>query len=128
LSSQEHLNAQLAAEQEKNAGNIAEIDQLQAGYNEKLAAFEEVKHHMDALIKDSKKFEKEEVGLAEKKKHLITKQKKLKKSIAEVSGSVRVFVGLRVEGRVCDCAGRSCALGGCVGGDQLCRGDRQHPQ
>jgi structural maintenance of chromosome 4 len=41
---------------------------------------------MDALIKDSKKFEKEEVGLAEKKKHLVTKQKKLKKSIAEVGG------------------------------------------
>ncbi len=40
---------------------------------------------MDALIKDSKKFEKEEVGLAEKKKHLVTKQKKLKKSIVDVS-------------------------------------------
>jgi hypothetical protein len=40
---------------------------------------------MDALIKDSKKFEKEEVGLAEKKKHLVTKQKKLKKTITDVS-------------------------------------------
>ena len=35
-------------------------------------------------MKDSKKFEKEEVGLLEKKKHLTTKQKKFKKSITDV--------------------------------------------
>jgi hypothetical protein len=35
-------------------------------------------------VKDSKKFEKEQVALAEKKKHLITKQKKFKKSITDV--------------------------------------------
>lgn len=41
----------------------------------------------DALVKDSKKFEKEEVGLQEKKKHLNTKLKKLKKSLTDVSAS-----------------------------------------
>lgn len=43
-----------------------------------------MKRLTDALVKDSKKFEKEEVGLVEKKKHLGTKQKKLKKSLADV--------------------------------------------
>ena len=80
---------------------MAEIADLQTGYDEKLAAFEashldcmlniattrieqEVKRLTDALVKDSKKFEKEEVGLQEKKKHLTTKQKKFKKSITDV--------------------------------------------
>ncbi|KAL7424908.1 Structural maintenance of chromosomes protein 4 [Cryptotrichosporon argae] len=79
----ESLNAQLIEEQERNAGQLAEIDHLQKGYDEKLAAFDEVKRLTDALVKDSKKFEKEEVGLQEKKKHLTTKQKKIKKSIAD---------------------------------------------
>lgn len=48
---------------------------------------QEVKRLSDALVKDSKKFEKEEVGLQEKKKHLNTKLKKLKKSLTDVSAS-----------------------------------------
>ncbi len=79
------LTGQLAAEQEKNAGNLAEIGQLEESYKEKLWAFDEVKVHMDALTKDAKKIEKEEVGLTEKKKHLVTKQKKLKKALNDVS-------------------------------------------
>ncbi|CAD6578745.1 MAG: hypothetical protein TREMPRED_002256 [Tremellales sp. Tagirdzhanova-0007] len=96
----ELLTAELAEEQELNAGHLAEIADLQTGYDEKLAAFEashlicklnidltrveqEVKRLTDALVKDSKKFEKEEVGLQEKKKHLTTKQKKFKKSITD---------------------------------------------
>ncbi|KAK4685041.1 structural maintenance of chromosome 4, partial [Tremellales sp. Uapishka_1] len=77
------LNAELSSEQERNAGHLAEIDSLQKGYDEKLAAFEEVKRLTDQLVKDSKKYEKEEVGLLEKKKHLTTKQKKFKKSMGE---------------------------------------------
>ena len=46
---------------------------------------QEVKKLTDSLVKDSKKYEKEQVGLAEKKKHLTTKQKKFKKSLTEVS-------------------------------------------
>jgi hypothetical protein len=56
------------------------------GYDaDTMGSSQEVKHLTDALIKDSKKFEKEEVGLSEKKKHLTTKQKKFKKSLADVS-------------------------------------------
>ncbi|WVQ96218.1 hypothetical protein IAU59_003322 [Kwoniella sp. CBS 9459] len=79
----ENLTAQLTNEQERNADHLSKIGDLQKEYDEKLAAFEEVKRLTDKLVKDSKKFEKEEVGLAEKKKHLITKQKKFKKSITE---------------------------------------------
>lgn len=39
----------------------------------------------DKLHKEAKKYEKEQVGYAEKKKHLETKMKKIKKSITEVS-------------------------------------------
>ena len=75
----------MAEEQEANAHHIAEIEALQNHYNDKLAAFEEVKKFADQLSKDSKKHEKEEVGLSEKKKHLGAKAKKFKKSISEVS-------------------------------------------
>ncbi|WWC73446.1 uncharacterized protein I206_107416 [Kwoniella pini CBS 10737] len=79
----ENLNTQLVDEQDRNADHLSKIGDLQKEYDEKLAAFDEVKRLTDALVKDSKKFEKEEVGLAEKKKHLVTKQKKFKKSIQE---------------------------------------------
>jgi structural maintenance of chromosome 4 len=57
---------------------------LQKAFNEKLEAYEEVKHHVDVLVKEAKRFEKEELSLGEKRKHLITKQKKLKKAITDV--------------------------------------------
>ncbi|WWD20077.1 hypothetical protein CI109_104551 [Kwoniella shandongensis] len=94
----ENLTAELSQEQDRNADHLAKIDGLQKEYDEKLAAFDEVKRLTDALVKDSKKYEKEEVGLAEKKKHLVTKQKKFKKSIAddghaksEASSSIQNF-------------------------------------
>nr|XP_019043245.1 hypothetical protein I302_07819 [Kwoniella bestiolae CBS 10118]OCF22175.1 hypothetical protein I302_07819 [Kwoniella bestiolae CBS 10118] len=79
----ENLDSQLTNEQERNADHLSQIGDLQKEYDEKLAAYEEVKRLTDALLKDAKKFEKEEVGLAEKKKHLVTKQKKFKKSVQE---------------------------------------------
>lgn len=82
--------AKLVAEQEKNAGNLAEIDALKRAYDEKLEAFEEVKRHVDVLAKDAKKFGKEELSLAEKKKHLSAKQKKLKKTLTEVRSSDQI--------------------------------------
>jgi structural maintenance of chromosome 4 len=46
---------------------------------------QEVKQLVDQITKESKKYEKEEVTLSEKRKHLTTKQKKFAKSIADVS-------------------------------------------
>lgn len=64
---------------------MAEIDALKTAFDEKLEAFEEVKHHVTALLKEAKKFEKEELSLNEKKKHLAGKQKKLSKTLTDVS-------------------------------------------
>jgi seryl-tRNA synthetase len=80
------------AEQEKNAGNLAEIDALTRAYDEKLEAFDEVKKHIDVLLKDAKKFGKEELSLGEKKKHLAAKQKKLKKMLSEVSSAISTWI------------------------------------
>ena len=85
---QESLTAQLEEESTKNAGLLADIERLTAEYNEKLQAYNEVQRLTEALVKDAKKFEKEEVGLQEKKKHQVAKQKELKKSIADVSASM----------------------------------------
>jgi structural maintenance of chromosome 4 len=74
----------LLVEQDKNAGNIAETDTLANAYNEKLEAFEEVKKHVEILVQDAKKLSKEELSLSEKKKHLVAKQKKLKRTLTEV--------------------------------------------
>lgn len=61
------------------------VDDLQKEYEERLASIAEVKAMLDKLHKEAKKYEKEQVGYAEKKKHLETKMKKIKKSITEVS-------------------------------------------
>ncbi|TXT13312.1 hypothetical protein VHUM_00679 [Vanrija humicola] len=79
------LTAELSEEQERNAHHLAQIEDLQKDHDEKLATFDEVKRLTDALVKDTKRIEKEEVALQEKKKHLSTKQKKLKKSIQDDS-------------------------------------------
>lgn len=50
---------------------------------------QEVKRLTDALVKDAKKIEKEQVGMGEKKKHLSSKEKKLKKSISDVGNPGR---------------------------------------
>ncbi|KAJ9102655.1 hypothetical protein QFC19_004764 [Naganishia cerealis] len=75
------LKERLEGEEAKNKSTVEEIEELQKAYDEKLEAFEQVKHHVDELTKQAKQIEKEQVGLAEKKKHLAGKQKKLKKSI-----------------------------------------------
>lgn len=77
------LGAQLTEEQERNADLLAQIEDLQKEYNDKAANWETVKQACDALTKDAKKLEKEEVGYQEKRKHLVAKQKKLKKSISD---------------------------------------------
>jgi structural maintenance of chromosome 4 len=79
------LKERLSSEESKNKSTLEEIDELQKAYDEKLEAFEQVKHHVDELAKQAKQIEKEQVSLAEKKKHQATKQKKLKKSIHDVS-------------------------------------------
>ncbi|BEI96156.1 hypothetical protein CcaverHIS631_0111050 [Cutaneotrichosporon cavernicola] len=77
------LTAQLTDEQERNGDLLAQIENLQKEYDDKAANWETVKTACDALTKDAKKLEREEVGYQEKRKHLASKQKKLKKSISD---------------------------------------------
>lgn len=51
-----------------------------------------MKKHVDVLLKDAKKFGKEELSLGEKKKHLAAKQKKLKKTLSEVSSAISMWI------------------------------------
>lgn len=51
---------------------------------------------LDKLRKEAKKYEKEQVGYAEKKKHLETKMKKIKKSITEVSHFGKLLILLQL--------------------------------
>ncbi|WVN86971.1 uncharacterized protein L203_102146 [Cryptococcus depauperatus CBS 7841] len=79
----ENLTAQLQQEQQQNAHQLSDIDAHQKDYEEYAAEYESIKKFVDNLVKDVKKFEKEEVGLQEKKKHLDTKAKKIKKIISD---------------------------------------------
>ncbi|KAF8336456.1 uncharacterized protein EI90DRAFT_3119718 [Cantharellus anzutake] len=77
------LEARLTKEIEKNKDNIAETEALQAEYKDREAQYEVVRNETAKLVKDLAAHEKEEVKLQEKKKHVATKHKKLKKSIVE---------------------------------------------
>jgi hypothetical protein len=90
---------------EQNKGDIIESENLQAQYEDRAAQYDVcdyilkprlravfevircvqvVKKETAKLTKDLAAHEKEEVKLQEKKKHVVSKQKKLKKSITEV--------------------------------------------
>ncbi|KAG8882409.1 hypothetical protein FRB99_004665, partial [Tulasnella sp. 403] len=79
----ETLTTQLQQEKDKNADNIAEIDALQKAYDERVKAFEVVKKETAPLVKQLQALEKQEVQLEEKRKHIMTKGKKLTKSLKE---------------------------------------------
>ncbi|KAF9515941.1 hypothetical protein BS47DRAFT_1391255 [Hydnum rufescens UP504] len=77
------LEQQLVQEVEKNKDNLAESETLQEQYEDRAAQYDVVKKETAKLVKDLASHEKEEVKLQEKKKHVSSKQKKLKKAIAD---------------------------------------------
>lgn len=78
------MTTQLAQEKLKNAGNVAEIETLEGSYNERVKAFDVVKKELAPLTKQLQSLEKQEVQLGEKRKHIMTKGKKITKSLKEV--------------------------------------------
>jgi structural maintenance of chromosome 4 len=66
-----------------NRGNLAEIEELQASFDEQNAVYQEVKSNTDKIMKELAVQEKKEVQLQEKKKHVAGQQKKLKKAVTE---------------------------------------------
>lgn len=81
---QDALTQQLQQEKDKNKGTIAEIEELEQAYEERVKAFEVVKKETAPLVKQLQTLEKQEVTLQEKRKHIMTKGKKLTKSLKEV--------------------------------------------
>ncbi|KAG8978021.1 hypothetical protein FRB90_008589, partial [Tulasnella sp. 427] len=79
----ETLTKQLEQERDKNKDTIAAIDELQRAYDERVKAFEIVKKETAPLVKQLQTLEKQEVTLQEKRKHVMTKGKKLAKSLKE---------------------------------------------
>ncbi|KZV88820.1 RecF/RecN/SMC protein [Exidia glandulosa HHB12029] len=81
----EETKRELQEETERHGDDVAEAQDLEAHYEERLKLYEEVKKHSAAIMKNLGVHEKQEVGLEERKKHAAGKAKKLKKSIQDDS-------------------------------------------
>ncbi|EST05106.1 RecF/RecN/SMC, N-terminal [Kalmanozyma brasiliensis GHG001] len=79
----EKFKARLAQEVEKYSGSKTEIEELESGYKALVKEFESISRGSEKIVKELAKYEKEDVQLQEKRKHLETKRKKLAKSIAD---------------------------------------------
>ncbi|KAI0732433.1 RecF/RecN/SMC [Fomitopsis betulina] len=77
------LEKELASERERNKDDILHLEALEKHYNERVAAYEEVKAAAAEATKDLAAHEKRQVGLDERRKHASSKAKKLKKSLQE---------------------------------------------
>ncbi|CBQ73532.1 related to SMC4-Stable Maintenance of Chromosomes [Sporisorium reilianum SRZ2] len=79
----EKYTARLAQEAEKHSGSKAEIEELEAGYKALVKEFDSIARGNEKVAKELARFEKEDVQLQEKRKHVESKKKKLAKSIAD---------------------------------------------
>ncbi|KAI0778854.1 RecF/RecN/SMC protein [Trametes elegans] len=73
----------LQEERDRNQDDITHLEMLQQHYEERCAAYEEVKQAAAEAVKDLAAREKTQISLEEKRKHANTKAKKLKKAIAD---------------------------------------------
>ncbi|KAH9980780.1 RecF/RecN/SMC protein [Russula compacta] len=78
-----HIEKELAEERERNKDDIAHLESLEKHYAERVQAYEEVKAAAAEALKEMATYEKQEVGLEEKRKHANSKAKKLKKSLQD---------------------------------------------
>ncbi|KAF8492752.1 RecF/RecN/SMC [Russula emetica] len=77
------IEKELAEERERNKDDIAHLESLERHYAERVQAYEEVKAAAAEALKEMAAYEKQEVGLEEKRKHANSKAKKLKKSLQD---------------------------------------------
>ncbi|KAI9453551.1 RecF/RecN/SMC N terminal domain-containing protein [Lactarius psammicola] len=77
------IEKELAEERERNKDDIAHLESLEKHYTERVQIYEEVKAAAAEALKEMAAYEKQEVGLDEKRKHANSKAKKLKKSLHE---------------------------------------------
>ncbi|KDQ62973.1 hypothetical protein JAAARDRAFT_362087 [Jaapia argillacea MUCL 33604] len=71
----------LEHEREQNKDDVTHLEMLEKHFDEREAAYEEVKAAAAEAIKDLATYEKQAIGLEEKRKHANTKAKKLKKAL-----------------------------------------------
>ncbi|OAV88123.1 hypothetical protein PTTG_08680 [Puccinia triticina 1-1 BBBD Race 1] len=77
------IDNQLKENEDAHAGDLQENEALRVELEQEEGKYKEVEVETDALVKELGRKERELVSLTEKMKHGKTKQKKLKKSIAE---------------------------------------------
>ncbi|KAI9511860.1 RecF/RecN/SMC N terminal domain-containing protein [Russula earlei] len=77
------IEKELAEERERNKDDIMHLESLEGHYAERVQAYEEVKAAAAEALKEMAVYEKQEVGLEEKRKHANGKAKKLKKSLQD---------------------------------------------
>ncbi|EFP77431.2 uncharacterized protein PGTG_03387 [Puccinia graminis f. sp. tritici CRL 75-36-700-3] len=77
------IDNQVKENEEAHAGDLQENEALRVELEQEEGKYKEVEVETDALVKELGRKERELVSLTEKMKHGKTKQKKLKKSIAE---------------------------------------------
>lgn len=82
-SSMNAIDNQVKANEEAHAGDLQENEALRVELEQEEGKYKEVEVETNALVKELGRKERELVSLTEKMKHGNTKQKKLKKSIAE---------------------------------------------
>ncbi|MCJ1404085.1 hypothetical protein MMC11_007310 [Xylographa trunciseda] len=75
------MQSQLDAELEKHQGNEDGIKNLDKSYKRGLKEYEQLEKSTQAVIKEMAKYDRERVKFEEKKKFLVSKQKKLDKSL-----------------------------------------------
>ncbi|KAH9058282.1 RecF/RecN/SMC N terminal domain-containing protein [Lactarius vividus] len=77
------IEKELTDERERNKDDIAHLESLEKHYTERVQIYEEVKAAAAEALKEMAAYEKQEVGLEEKRKHANSKAKKLKKSLQD---------------------------------------------
>ncbi|KAH9070762.1 RecF/RecN/SMC N terminal domain-containing protein [Lactarius deliciosus] len=77
------IEKELTDERERNKDDIAHLESLEKHYTERVQIYEEVKAAAAEALKEMAAYEKQEVGLEEKRKHTNSKAKKLKKSLQD---------------------------------------------
>ncbi|KAF8274355.1 RecF/RecN/SMC [Lactarius quietus] len=77
------IEKELTDERERNKDDIAHLESLEKHYTERVQIYEEVKAAAAEALKEMAVYEKQEVGLEEKRKHANSKAKKLKKSLQD---------------------------------------------
>lgn len=81
------LQKALAEETEKNKDDIIHLELLQNDYVEREKAYAEVQAAQAEAVKDLASHERKEINLQERKKHAVTKAKKLKKTLQDDTSS-----------------------------------------